>query len=54
MLATKDTVQTDEKQKHDSWFDELMDLAAEGNAEAIHDLWLTYGYDFATEGRGDE
>lgn len=32
----------------DSWFEELLDLAAEGNLEAIHDLWLSYGYDYAS------
>ncbi len=37
--------------KRDPWFEELLDLASEGNPEAIHDLWLSYGYDYASERR---
>jgi hypothetical protein len=40
--------------KRDRRFYELLDLAAEGNEEAIHDLWLSYEYDFAKKGRDDE
>lgn len=32
----------------DRHFHELSDLAAEGNAEAVQDLWLQYEYDFAS------
>lgn len=42
------------RSKRDRWFYELLDLASEGNAEAVQDLWLTYQHDFARNGRGDE
>lgn len=40
--------------KRDSYFNELLDLAADGDDAAVHDLWLTYGYDYAREGRGND
>ena len=40
--------------KHDSYFTELLDLAADGDEAAVHDLWLTYGYDYVREGRGND
>jgi hypothetical protein len=39
-----------EMSKHDRHFYELLDLASEGNEEAIQDLWLQYQYDFAKKG----
>ena len=45
---------TETRSRRDSWFYELLDLATEDNAEAVHDLWLTYQYDFTKRGRGDE
>ena len=50
----KATAVTRKTHKRDPHFYELLDLAAEGNEEAIHDLWLTYGYNFAKEGRGND
>jgi hypothetical protein len=41
-------------QKRDRHFHELLDMASAGKAEAIHDLWLEYQYDFAKEGRGND
>ena len=41
-------------QKRDRRFYQLLDLASEGNEEAVQDLRLEYQYDFATKGRGDE
>lgn len=40
--------------KRERHFCELLDLAADGNAAAVHDLWLQYQYDFSRRGRGDE
>lgn len=40
-------------EKRDAHFHELLDLASEGNEEAVQDLWLQYEYDFAKRGRGD-
>lgn len=48
------TAHTRTTPKRDRRFYELLDLATEGNAEAIQDLWLQYQYDFAKRGRGDE
>ena len=45
---------TQKTQKRDRHFFELLDQASAGKAEAIHDLWLEYQYDFAKEGRGDD
>ena len=42
------------KEKRDQYFDGLLDLASEGNEEAVQDLWLQYQYDFAKSGRGNE
>ena len=38
----------------DPRFHQLLDLAAEGNSEAIQDLWLQYQYDYLKKGRGHE
>ena len=35
--------------QRDQRFNELLDLAREGNAEAIADLWKEYGFDFERE-----
>lgn len=40
--------------KRDQHFNELLDLASEGNEEAVQDLWLQYQYDFGKRGRGEE
>ena len=45
---------TRKAQKRDQHFNELLDLASEGNEEAVQDLWLQYQYDFAKRGRGEE
>jgi hypothetical protein len=45
---------TSQARKRDSYFNELLDLAADGDEAAVHDLWLTYGYDYAREGRGND
>ena len=34
----------------DPRFFALVDLAAAGNQEAVHELWLVYRYDFEREG----
>lgn len=34
----------------DPRFFALVDLAAAGNEEAVHELWLVYRYDFEREG----
>ena len=36
--------------KHDSRFYQLLDLAREGDKPAIHELWLTYRFDFERDG----
>lgn len=40
--------------RRDPWFHQLMDLACDGIEEAVHDLWVNYGYDFTEKGRVDE
>lgn len=40
--------------QRDRRFYQLLDLASDGAEEAVQDLWLTYQYDFAKRGRGDE
>ncbi|NLG35311.1 MAG: hypothetical protein GX548_08150 [Lentisphaerae bacterium] len=39
--------------KDDPRFRQLMVLAAEGNEEAVGDLWREYGVDFVKEGRDE-
>lgn len=36
--------------RHDARFRELIDLAKDGNAEAVHELWLSYRHDYARDG----
>ncbi len=36
--------------RRDSRFFELIDLAKDGDAEAVHELWLGYRHDYAREG----
>jgi hypothetical protein len=52
--SKQQTARTRKAEKRDRHFHELLDLASEGNEEAIQDLWLQYQYDFAKKGRGDE
>ena len=35
--------------RRDERFNELLDLAREGNADAIADLWREYGFNFERE-----
>ena len=36
--------------RHDPRFYQLIDLAKDGDAEAVHELWLTYRHDYARDG----
>ena len=36
--------------RQDARFFELIDLAKDGKAEAVHELWLTYRHDYARDG----
>jgi hypothetical protein len=36
--------------RRDPRFFELIDLAQDGDAEAAHELWLTYRHDYARDG----
>ena len=36
--------------RHDPRFYELIDLAKDGDAEAVHELWLGYRHDYEREG----
>ncbi len=36
--------------RRDPRFYELIDLAKDGNAEAVHELWLGYRHDFERDG----
>lgn len=45
---------TGAKTNRDRRFYELMDLASEGNQEAVHDLWVETQYDFPKTGSDHE
>ena len=36
--------------RHDERFFQLIDAAKDGAAEAIHELWLSYRYDYSHDG----
>ena len=51
-MATKQSKKANSSStpKRDKRFHQLLTLAGEGNDEAIHDLWVEYQFDYATQG----
>ena len=36
--------------RHDDRFFQLIDAAKDGDAEAVHELWISYRHDYARDG----
>ena len=36
--------------RHDARFFQLIDAAKDGDAEAVHELWISYRHDYARDG----
>lgn len=46
MQVNNSSTRIDELKLNDPRFDQLMDLARDGDEAAVADLWHEYGYDF--------